>query len=148
MPEMDIQIFINDDRVQGIIERDEDRENNGGGNEASSVSISVDLTAIDEGEPRILINGTPANKGDSFTIHYSADNSPRTVTVSLANADDYSVIKWYCENMETPLHSGSSFTAQAASPPFDTIGDKLLTVITEYEDDVMRSSYMVIAVEL
>jgi len=140
VPVINIQLFLDNEKVQDIIDKD-NIENN----EEPGVIITVGLNPIEEGEPQLLINGEPVNKGDTTIIYYG--KQPKSVTVTLANAGDFSAINWYCDNISTPLSSTSSYTANAGTAPFNKVGVKILTVITTDGNGAQRSSYLLIKVD-
>ncbi|MCL2244585.1 MAG: hypothetical protein FWC03_08995 [Treponema sp.] len=159
MEPVNIEIFLEDETVQEIIEKGMTPEEPGPvepepGPETEGSNVEVELEPINEGEPQLYSGSSPINGGSVVTLsYYAGSGTAESVVISVHNHGEFAEINWYCGDIETPLDTvsgekGEEITVTSGTSPFDLVGDFLLTVITQDEQGVQRSSYVTIRIVL
>ena len=125
---LDINSFLEGDKVQNIIE---------GGNDGEE-EISDPL------QPQLKQGDTPIATGEAVTIFFSG--TPNSVTISVDNYEDFISILWSSNGIE--VGSGNTITVSSDTAPFNAVADHLLTVDVEDQNGAFRSSFITIRVVL
>jgi len=125
---LDINRFLEGDKVQNIIDGDNDGEEE----------------VIDPWQPLLKQGDTPIAMDEVVPIFLNID--PRSVIISVANAENFKSFLWTSNSVE--LGSGDSITISSNLVPFNAVADHLLTVDVEDQNGHLRSSRITIRVRL
>ena len=126
---LDMDKFLAGEKVQNIIH---------GGNDGEEEDDDL-------WDPQLTQNGTPIAKGEAVTIFISG--TPDSVTISVANAENFEPILWFSNSIE-PLKIGDSITVSSNVAPFNAVGNHLLSVTVVDQNGASRSSFITIRVEI
>jgi hypothetical protein len=129
MKPVGVSSFLEDDRVQGII-----NVNNGG------VIVNPGYENPEDIPPVLALgDGSSLKHGDFVPVDGS-------VTITVTNANVYDTIKWFCDGVE--LGEGKDFVVDTDDPPFDEDGTYQLAVIgyVGTEKDVPYSTEIFIVI--
>ena len=127
---LDINRFLEGEKVQNIINEDNDGEE----------EIS------DPWQPLLKQNGTPIAMGEAVTIFFSG--TPNSVTISVDNYENFKDDSFLWTSNRIEVGSGNTVTISSDQAPFNSVADHLLTVVVEDQNGAFRSSFITIRVVL